>query len=185
MKFTLLAFQLVLAMAFEYDFQAHDHSEALDELAVAHGLSFHSKALSGVRGRGISTGEYRRGNSRSNKFLTGTNPRTGKKTRIPGCSRGAQCWGNSTVRSLPPAGVFLTRSVYDGPSAVFALDELFLPFSFVFVSLPLSGACQPCFTDLDTSTSSAWHLSLCITAARSFEAQHSSLSTNTRKNARR
>ena len=61
--FTLLALQLVLAMAFEYDFQAHDHSEALDELAVAHGLSFHSKALSGVRGRGISTGEYRRGNS--------------------------------------------------------------------------------------------------------------------------
>ena len=60
MKFTLLALQLVLAMAFKYDFQAHDHSEALDELAVAHGLSFHSKALSGVRGSGVVV--YRRAN---------------------------------------------------------------------------------------------------------------------------
>ena len=60
------------------------------------------------------------------------------------------------------------------------------------VCLPssLEGACQPwpyfapwsCWT---LPRASAWHLSLCITAARSFEAQHSSLSTNTRKNARR
>ena len=51
--------QLVLAITFEYDFQLHGHSGDL----AAHGLSCHFGALRIVRGRGISTGEYRRGNS--------------------------------------------------------------------------------------------------------------------------